>query len=779
MDSCRTKSRIIRRVSLMMGLLLLLAGCATGPSPQQDPEAEQPSGMTTIEQLATVSRPESAEIQIQTSGEVDYTSVKQLEPLGVIFYFPQAQLGELDRQYQPEDKAIEAVLLSSSEDRRNVRVEVQLARDMNYTVDKQAAGLTIQFDKKDLPDPAGSEAAPQLSDQTRDQGQQPRLAESRYKKGFEPERKTDSDSPKTTAEVYKDIATVKDIHFASGESGASVITIRTSRPVDYDLDRARDRLLKLRLIRSALPDHVDRRPLITTRFDSAVDRVIPYAVPEKKGLVEMIIELREAVPYRVAQEGRELMIHFEASSVGPRPYPVADLPEWQQVLEEVLTEEAIAEAGLSSAAEAARKAEKQVDWLFEKDEYTGEKIALDFYETDIKNVFRILQQVSGKNYAIDPDVQGKVTINMEKPVPWDQVLALILKQNRLGKVEQDEIIRIATLETLRQEEEARRQRVEAYKNRIEQEKAMEPLVTEYIPVSYASAQGEVLPHIEDVLSDRGKANVDNRNNQLIITDTMERIDKAQEVISKIDKVTPQVEIEARIVEINEDFLKDVGTSFDISKQSADAGFGGSYLHNISMNHPSTNTTSGIGFSLSRLSGLTLDAQLNALEEENNVKIVSAPKIVTLDNKKATIKQGFEIPYQTVEDDEVNIEFKEVDLRLDVTPHVTPDQRVSLQIFVTKNEIAELTQEAPALSTNEAVTELLVEDGDTIVIGGIKKDTTTKRKTGFPILKDIPILGWMFKRDIQESEKSELLIFMTPRIVQLEQRKMTATASDDN
>jgi type IV pilus assembly protein PilQ len=308
---------------------------------------------------------------------------------------------------------------------------------------------------------------------------------------------------------------------------------------------------------------------------------------------------------------------------------------------------------------------------------------------------------------------------------------------------------------------------------------MEPLVTEYIPISYASAQGEVLPHIQDVLSDRGKANVDNRNNQLIITDTMERIDKAQEVISKIDKVTPQVEIEARIVEINEDFLKDVGTAFSVSKESNDAGFGGSYSHIISMNHPSTNTTSGIGFSLSRLSGLTLDAQLNALEEENNVKIVSAPKIVTLDNKKATIKQGFEIPYQTVEDDEVNIEFKEVDLRLDVTPHVTPDQRVSLQIFVTKNEVAELTQEAPALSTNEAVTELLVEDGDTIVVGGIKKDTTTKRKTGFPILKDIPILGWMFKRDIQESEKSELLIFMTPRIVQLEQRKMTATASDDN
>jgi type IV pilus assembly protein PilQ len=126
---------------------------------------------------------------------------------------------------------------------------------------------------------------------------------------------------------------------------------------------------------------------------------------------------------------------------------------------------------------------------------------------------------------------------------------------------------------------------------------------------------------------------------------------------------------------------------------------------------------------------------------------------------------------------VEIEFKEVDLRLEVTPHVTPDERISLQIYVTKNEIAELTMEAPALSTNEAITELLVDDGDTIVIGGIKKDTTTTRQSGFPILKDIPILGWVFKRDVSQTEKSELLIFMTPRIVQLEQRQLTATTKN--
>ncbi|MFP4650084.1 MAG: type IV pilus secretin PilQ, partial [Desulfobacterales bacterium] len=130
-----------------------------------------------------------------------------------------------------------------------------------------------------------------------------------------------------------------------------------------------------------------------------------------------------------------------------------------------------------------------------------------------------------------------------------------------------------------------------------------------------------------------------------------------------------------------------------------------------------------------------------------------------------------------EDDDVNVEFKDIDLTLEVTPQVTPDERIGLQIYVTKNDIAVQTDEAPALSTNEAETELLVDDGSTIVIGGIKKDTTNERVVGFPVLKDIPMVGWLFKRQFTENEKNELLIFMTPRIVQLEQRNMAADSKD--
>lgn len=769
MHSCHANPRVIRRISLMIGFLFLFAGCAVTPPAKEESRAEAVPAIVTIEDIAGKSMPSSAELEIKASGELDYTSVKQLKPLGVIFYFPNARLGYPEKDYQPEDDAIKAIRLSSSEDKKNVRMEIELDRDMSYTVNKKASGLNVIFYKKN-----------EITEQADAYAGKSKPGDVKPEPVSEPGPKKPVLS-KPEVKDYHKAANVEDIHFASGESGTSVITIGTSRPVDYDLIRSKDRLLKLRLFQANLPEHSDRRPLITTRFDSAVDRVIPYQIPDKKDAVELLIELRQAVPYRVERQDRKLLIHFEPSTVGPRPYPLANLPEWQNVLEEAVADQAVAETAQAGLKDDAAQKAQQADWLFEKEEYTGEKIALDFYETDIKNVFRILQQISGKNYAIDPDVQGKVTITMERPVPWDQVLDLILKQNRLGKVERDDIIRIATLNTLREEEEARQQRIEAYKKRLEQEKAMEPLITEYMPISYASAQNEVLPHIQDILSERGKVNVDARNNQLILTDTQERIEKAQEVIAEIDKVTPQVIIEARIVEINEDFLRDIGTEFSMGSEDVyRSDLGGNYSYDVAMNHPG-GATSGIGFNFSRLSSMgtpfVLDAKLNAMEEENNVKIISAPKIVTLDNKKATIKQGFEIPYQTVEDDDVEIEFKEVDLRLEVTPHVTPDERISLQIYVTKNEIAELTMEAPALSTNEAITELLVDDGDTIVIGGIKKDTTTTKQSGFPILKDIPILGWLFKRDVSQTEKSELLIFMTPRIVQLEQRQLTATTKN--
>jgi type IV pilus assembly protein PilQ len=197
-----------------------------------------------------------------------------------------------------------------------------------------------------------------------------------------------------------------------------------------------------------------------------------------------------------------------------------------------------------------------------KKKYSGEKIALDFYQTDIKNVFRILREVSGKNFAIDQDVSGKVTLTLDKPVPWDQVMDLVLKMNQLGMIVEGDIVRIATLSTLKKENDLRKAQIAALQKEKEQIKALEPLETRYIPISYSDAASEVLPHIQNIITKgRGSVSVDGKNNQIIITDTAKIIAQAEEITRQIDKVTSQVIIEARIVEVSQSYSKELGFSW--------------------------------------------------------------------------------------------------------------------------------------------------------------------------------------------------------------------------
>jgi type IV pilus assembly protein PilQ len=340
-----------------------------------------------------------------------------------------------------------------------------------------------------------------------------------------------------------------------------------------------------------------------------------------------------------------------------------------------------------------------------------------------------------------------------------------------------DIIRIATLNTLKKEEDLRAAKIAAAQKAQDQEKALEPLVTEYIAVNYSNAQTEILPHIQTILTpDRGIASVDTRNNQIIMTDVADKIWQARAIVQRIDKVTPQVIIEARIAEVSTDFSQELGfdwtaTAGPAYNSNLDANFTGDMV----MNFPAAGATSSIGFVFDKVGGtpFVLNAALNALESNGEGKIISSPKIVTLDNKKAKIKQGIEYPY--LERDDTggsSVVFKNIDLLLEVTPHVTPDSRVSLKIWITKNDIDSILQGVPSLSTNEAETELLVNDGDTIVIGGIMKTRRTTSVSGFPWLSKIPVLGWFFKTESEGRENNELLIFITPRIVQLEQRGLS-------
>jgi type IV pilus assembly protein PilQ len=275
--------------------------------------------------------------------------------------------------------------------------------------------------------------------------------------------------------------------------------------------------------------------------------------------------------------------------------------------------------------------------------------------------------------------------------------------------------------------------------------------------------------------------VDTRNNQIIITDTAAKIAQARQIVQKIDRVTPQVVIEARIVEANTNFTRELGFDWGtVTLGQFDVPYTSSWKAGPTVftadNIPDTldlNNTASLAFNLLKTSGTSFeiaDAQLAVNEVEGKINIISSPKVATLDNQQAEIKQGFEVPYTERDSSgRETTKFRNVDLLLQVTPTVTPDNRITMTIFVTKNDVIERTAAEPALSINEAETEILVDDGDTIVIGGILKSTITWGERGIPGLRRMGVLGWLFKYQEHLDTKNELLIFLTPRIVQLEQK----------
>ena len=759
-------------------LFLLFTGCASDSASSKS--GQMSDATVTAKLIRGIDMTQSSDavtVTVQGNAPLTYTSVKQPSPLAVILYFPGTAFDNVTGPGVVDNETITAISTAElTESGQTARIEIALKNDVSYSVVREAADLKIVFARgsteniaeaglsntSDLP-PTANPVASKTTDTVSEASP---IETSAQKKNLAP-------VPDMMKQAVSDgrPAWVNRIDFSSEEAGKSTIIIGTTKPITYTFKKTAEKTLALNLAETKIPEY-RQRPLITTRFPSAVDMIVP--TQGAGNVTTVAINMRESVPYFVEQTDDILMIHFEASSIPPRPFDPSSQPAWQRVMTQGQAIEFSSKVPVSTAVEqsAVMKTKDIKPYMESRRHYSGQKIALDFYDTDIKNVFRILMQISGKNFAVDKDVTGKVTLSLDNPVPWDQVLALILKMNGLGQVTDGNIIRIAKQETLTKEEDQMRAKFEARQKTQQQVKALEPLITEYIAVSYSNAKSDILPHLEKILTkDRGSLSVDERTNQVIITDTPDKIAKARQIVYQIDKVTPQVIIEARIVETTTNFSRELGTEWGVSGKSASSSLGGDLGWDMAMNLP-VNAVGTIGLSFSRIIGstLALDAQLQAMESLEKGKIVSSPRVVTLDNKKAMIKQGYEFPYSTTDSNgEVNIEFKDIDLMLEVTPHITSDNRISLNVHITKNDIYILTEEAPALTTKEAQTELLVNDGDTFVIGGIIKTNTNVTDSGVPGLMKIPLLRWLFKNEQKSISKDELLIFITPRIVQLEQR----------
>ena len=868
----KESSKIGVQFVLLIIVILFFAGCASKTAVRPgSKDVQKTPKLNLITDISVTEDADSIVVLIKSDRLLTYTSVKQPFPLGVLLYFPDTAIDQIETSLAPDLDIVSSVHATElTEDGHTSRIEIALKKDSSYEVSREGEGLKILFAKESaistpvepeiIPEKITDETITDESDIQPDEESMPvatrlqsvfatRLEtgvkihlkadgkikdyksfiiasparivfdlyniKSPYKKeqlvpvdtkwvkriryyGYPDRLRVVLDTDKSYLSRYSasneedglvihvgtDViiskkeadesredkqtkpAWVNRIDFSSEDAGKSTLIIGTTIPVKYKLDKAADKILQLKLYNTKLPDY-RKRPLITTRFNSAVDRITPIQTLALKDTSIITIELREAVPYFVEQTNDLLFVHFEASSIPPKPVEEADLPSWKKVMAQATAEpEAIKE----------KKAEDKVLLPKVAGKYTGEKIALDFYETNIKNVFRIIREVSGKNFAIDKDVTGKVTLTLDKPVPWDQVLALVLRMNGLGMVFEGDIIRIATLGTLKKEEEHRQAEKALERTAKQQKAALEPLVTEYISVNYANANSDVLPHIEQILTkDRGKVSVDERNNQIIITDVAEKVKQARETVQKIDQVTPQVMIEARIVEATDTFSREIGTQWSITGGPLDHNqlgkLGGDLTYSMSATNPAASLGSiGIGFT--RLAGTPfslVNAKIMASESQGQVKIVSAPKILTLDNKMATIKQGLSYPFNKLDaDGNTTTEFKDIALELEVTPHVTPDNRISMEINIKNNEIGAIINNQISFTTKEAATELLVNDGETIVIGGIRKTRNNTGESGLPGLSKIPILGWLFKTKSKTSNLEELLIFITPKIVQLEQ-----------
>ncbi len=398
-------------------------------------------------------------------------------------------------------------------------------------------------------------------------------------------------------------------------------------------------------------------------------------------------------------------------------------------------------------------------------QFTGEPISLDLKDADIKDVFRTISQLTGLNIVIDPEVRGTVTVQLED-VPWDQALDLILKQNSLGYVLENNIMRIATTGKLQAEESDRARLAEA-------RQAAEPTRTVIKKLSYAKA-AEIVPTLQSVMSKRGAIVVDARTNTLIIREIPTYLPAVLQLIDNLDTATPQVVIESRIVETTKSLGRSLGINWSVrGKADVDSGnttnliFPSKILGGIDVGLGNGPTVASLVLG-NILNTFNLDVALTAAENQGLLKIISSPKVTSLTNTPALIQSGVQIPVQTTVNNTTTVIYVDATLKLDVTPQITAEGTILLTVNVTKREPAvalnlALGQNVP-LTIREYRGQVLVKDGGTTVIGGIFQINDQDQNNMIPGLWKIPVLGNLFRNKTRTEKHDELLIFITPRIL---------------
>ncbi|MDH7499864.1 MAG: type IV pilus secretin PilQ [candidate division NC10 bacterium] len=585
------------------------------------------------------------------------------------------------------------------------------------------------------------------------------------------------------------------------------ILIFTEGKVAYEISKTAQPPSLIMDIRPAELSIPSTEPLDVHLLPGQVDKVrAVQSQVEPEKVVRVVAELKGTAKYEISQDDKGIIVDILAPAQEAR---------------------AAAAVPPSPAAVAREEAPPPA----EAPAVEAKRISMDFKDADINNLLRILAEVSGANIVAGAEVKGNVTVRLTN-VPWDQALEVILKINNYGYIKEGNIIRVASLASINKDLEDRKKREAEEKKAREAERrekvALAPLEQYILAVNYVSAE-KLLENLVPLASTdpdtgkpRGKLTLHSETKSIIITDTVEAIEKMKQMASRLDIQTPQVMIEARIITVREDYFQSLGIQWGGSyaanmRGGTDAVIAGSNPYSISTGGPVTGspdmgtpggsvdsalTRNLVGSALGAIaqstgsyilnlpasppsgspiagavslgyvgSRLLLDARISLAESEGKVKTLSSPKVATLDNKEAEIKSGIQVPFTTIDPSSgrLTISFQEAYLRLKVKPHVTSDKRVNMEIEAENNTVGRSypTGVGDVISIDKRIakTEMLAENGATVVLGGLYVSTESWSEDRVPFLGRIPILGWLFKRRQVNPTRSELLIFITPTIIE--------------
>lgn len=570
----------------------------------------------------------------------------------------------------------------------------------------------------------------------------------------------------------------KFISLSTIEDGqSSIVSIKSNQPVQYTAFKL---LNPIRLV----IDFPKMAPGILTnniQVDKGVVNSIRPINFDDVGVMRLEIVLNQSADYEISKpEQNKLLVHLQSQVKGQEMAKVSSSdtkPSNKTVIKKEIDKKEL------------RGADTIIDELNEDSDDTcfpmlyGEKetISLDFQSADVRNLFRIFAEISGFNLILSPEVGGSVNIRMID-VPWNQAMEIILANNALGReCFGENIVRVASKLTLEAEANARNaDKSRAVAQRVTNREAQD-LVTEVVRVDNADIN-ELATSLRALRSSRkdGLITVDVRTNTLILNDLRAHVDDMLNTIRILDIPTPQVLIEAKIVDISKSFTQELGISWGVVGELDASTPGGAAItgnNNFDSQfqvdiRPTANTTTGnvAGFDLvlgSIFKNANINLRLEALETQGKGRVLSSPKVTTADNKEARIRSGRQIPYQVTSAEGNSIQFVDAELSLTVTPHVTSDSKVYMIIDATKNA-ADFTNQVggvPTITTKETHTEVLVGNGDTTVLGGIYESESTENKREVPFFSKIPLLGYLFKSFADADTITELLVFITPTIVE--------------